>query len=81
MLQCLINQFLDYCRLAYFSIRSIQALTARLNELDIFLKTQRIRSIKTVRYHHLIDFTADYNSLSIHVTKSRVWALRRFTIF
>ena len=35
MLHRHINQFLDYCRLADFSIRSIQALTARLNEFDI----------------------------------------------
>jgi site-specific recombinase XerD len=59
MLHRHINQFLDYCRMADFSIRSIQALSARLNEFEIFLKTQRIRSIKRVRYRHLIDFAAD----------------------
>ena len=76
-----INQFLDYCRLADFSIRSIQTLTARLNEFDRFLKTQQIRSNKKVRYRHLIVFAADYNTPSIHVTKSRVWALRQFYHF
>ena len=81
MLHRNINQFLDYCSLADFSIRSIQALTARLNEFDIFLKTQRIRSIKKVRYRHLIVFAADFNAPSIHVTKSRVWALRQFYHF
>ena len=72
MLHRLINQFLDYCRLADFSIRSIQAFTARLYEFEIFLKTERIHSIKRVRYRHLIDFVADFNTPSIHVTKSRV---------
>jgi integrase/recombinase XerC len=81
MLHRQINQFLDYCRLADFSIRSIQTLTARLNEFDIFLKTQRISSIKRVRYRHLIGFAADFNAPSIHVTKSRVWALRQFYHF
>ena len=81
MLHRHINQFLDYCRLADFSIRSIQALSARLNEFTNFLKTQRIRSIKRIRYRHLIDFAADYNAASIHVTKSRVWALRQFYHF
>ena len=81
MLHRYCNQFLDYCRLADFSIRSIQALTARLNEFDNFLKTHRIRSVKRVRYHHLIDFTADYNAPSIHITKSRVWTLRQFYHF
>ena len=81
MLHRQINHFLDYCRLADFSIRSIQALTARLNEFDIFLKTQPIRSIKKVRYRHLVVFAADFNAPSIHVTKSRVWALRQFYHF
>ena len=81
MLHRYTNQFLEYCRLADFSIRSIQALNARLNELENFLKTHRIRSVKRVRYHHLIDFTADFNAPSIHVTKSRVWSLRQFYHF
>jgi len=81
MLHRHITPFLEYCQLADFSIRSIQALTIRLNEFDIFLKTKRIRSNKPVRYRHLIGFAADYNSPSIHVTKSRVWALRQFYHF
>ncbi|NOX32409.1 MAG: tyrosine-type recombinase/integrase [Deltaproteobacteria bacterium] len=81
MLHHYTNQFLEYCGIADFSIPSIQALTARLNELANFLKTQRIRSVKRVRYRHLIDFTADYNAPSIHVTKSRVWTLRQFYHF
>ncbi len=81
MLHRQINPFLDYCRLADFSIRSIQALTIRLNEFEIFLKTQKIRSIKKVGYRHLVDFAADFNTPSIHVTKSRVWALRQFYHF
>ncbi len=81
MLHRQINQFLDYCRLADFSTRSIQALTVRLNEFEIFLKTQRISSIKRIRYRHLIVFAADFNAPSIHVTKSRVWALRQFYHF
>ncbi len=81
MLHVHINPFLDYCRLAHFSIRSIQALSARLNEFENFLKTQTIRSIKRVSYPHLINFAADYNAPSIHVTKSRVWAIRHFYHF
>jgi len=76
-----IKQFIDYCKVVDFSIRSLQALTARLNEFEIFLKSQKIRSIKRVGYRHLIDFAADFNDPSIHVTKSRVWALRQFYHF
>ncbi|RZB35684.1 MAG: hypothetical protein SRB2_02981 [Desulfobacteraceae bacterium Eth-SRB2] len=71
------SQFLAYCQLADFSARSIQTLSIRLNELATFLKTKRIRSVKKVRYRHLIDFTADFNAPSIHVTKS----LRQFYHF
>ena len=81
MLHRYISQFLEYCSLVDFSIRSIQALTARLNEFAIFMKLKRIRSVKRVSYQHLIEFVADYNSPSIHVTKSRVWSLRQFYHF
>jgi|GEM_PF-1453276 len=46
MLHCYTNQFLEYCRLVDFSIRSTQTLTTRLNELENFLKTHRIRFVK-----------------------------------
>jgi integrase/recombinase XerC len=81
MLHHYCGQFFEYCQLADFSARSIQALNSRLNELTIFLKTRRIRSVKRVRYRHLIDYAADYSEASIHVTKYRVWALRQFYHF
>jgi integrase/recombinase XerC len=81
MLHGYCSQFLAYCQLADFSARSIHALTIRLNELANFLKIQKIRSVKKVRFGHLIDFTADYNTPSIHVRKSRVWTLRQFYHF
>jgi len=75
------SQFLDYCRLADFSIRSIQALTTRRNEFEAFLKIHKIRAVKRITYRHLIDFVADYKNPSIHVRKSRVWTLRQFFHF
>jgi len=81
MLHGYCSQFLAYCQLADFSARSIQTLTIILNELANFLKIQRIRSVKRVRYRHLIDFTADFNAPLIHVTKSRVRTLRQFYHF
>jgi integrase/recombinase XerC len=81
MLHRYCNQFLDYCRLVDFSIRSIQVLTARLNEFKAYLKLQKIRSVKKITYPHLIDFVADFNNPSIHVRKSRIWTLRQFFHF
>jgi integrase/recombinase XerC len=74
MLHRYCNQFLDYCRLVDFSIRSIHVLTARLNEFKAYLKLQKIRSVKKITYPHLIDFVADFNNPSIHVRKSRIWS-------
>jgi hypothetical protein len=66
MLHRYCNQFLDYCRLVDFSIRSIQVLTARLNEFKAYLKSQRIRLVKKIIYQHLINFVADYKDHSNH---------------
>jgi len=81
MLHCYCKQFLEYSQLADFSVRSIQALTIRLNEFKAFLKSQRIRSVKKITYQHLINFVADHKDPSIHVRKSRVWTLRQFFHF
>ena len=81
MLHRCIYQFLEYCQLADFSVRSIQALTTRLNEFETCLNSQRIRSVKKITYRHLIDFVADYKDPSIHVRKSRAWTLRQFYHF
>ena len=67
MLQRFIQEFIGYCRLANFSDRSIQALTARLKELQSFLKTHHIRSVKKIIYFDLVAFIADFNNPSIHV--------------
>ena len=81
MLHHHISPFLDYCRLVDFSVRSIQALTARLNEFKTYLKSRRIQSVKKITYLRLVDFVADYKDPSIHVRKSRVWTLRQFYHF
>ena len=78
MLHRYINQFIEYCQLADFSARSIQALDIRLNEFKAFLKSQRIRSVKKITYQHLINFVADHKDPSIHVRKSRVCLLTVF---
>ncbi|WP_304511788.1 tyrosine-type recombinase/integrase [Desulfobacula sp.] len=81
MLHRYINQFVEYCQLANFSVRSIQALAIRLKEFETFLKSLRIQSVKKITYLRLIDFVADYKGPSIHVRKSRVWTLRQFYHF
>ena len=49
MLHRIISQFLDYCRLAEFSVRSLQALAIRTNEFEAFLIILKIRSATSAR--------------------------------
>ena len=81
MLRCYSDPFLEYVALADFSKRSVEALTARINEFEIYLTSNKLRSIKKVTYKHLVEFTADFRSPSIHIVKSRVWMLRKFYHF
>jgi hypothetical protein len=60
MLHYYCKQFLDCCELADFLVRSIQALTIRLNEFKVFMKSQKIRSVIKITYRHPINFVADY---------------------
>jgi site-specific recombinase XerD len=61
MLHQLIDHFLDNCRMANFSERSIQALSARLKELSAYLKQKKYRSVKKVSYLDLVAFVADFS--------------------
>ena len=81
MLQRFIQEFLSYCRLADFSNRSIQALSARLFEFQSHLKARNLGAVKNITYLDLIAFVADFNNPSIHVRKSRIWTLRQFYHF
>jgi integrase/recombinase XerC len=75
------GKFLEYCRLADFSNRSIQALEIRLGEVRSFVRTRTLKSIKNIKYLQLAAFTAEFNNPSMHARKSRVWTLRQFYHF
>jgi integrase/recombinase XerC len=75
------KKFLEYCRLADFSNRSIQALEIRLGELGSFARTGKLKSIKDIQYLHLAAFMAEFNNPSVHVRKSRAGILRQFYHF
>ena len=56
MLQGIITNFLNECKHYHFSSKTIQAFTTRLNELDHFLKLQKIESVNEISYRHLLEF-------------------------
>jgi integrase/recombinase XerC len=78
MLDKQIKGFIRYCKACGFKERSIQALAIRLNDFNRFLKIKRLSRIRSVTYSHLSAFVADFESPSIHIKKSRIWALRQF---
>lgn len=81
MLYRYFNPFIEYFKLANFADSSIEAITSRINEFQGYLISNKIISIKKATYQHLVEFVADFQSPSIHVTKSRVWMLRQFYHF
>ncbi len=81
MLHHYFTSFLDYCKNANFSERSIESLEHRLNEFSNFLKTEDNPSIPEIKYQQLSQFVADFNSPSVAVPKNRVWTLRQFFHF
>jgi site-specific recombinase XerD len=78
MLEEQINDFIRYCKVSGFRDKSIESLSIRLKEFNKFLKTARLRKVKSITYRHLSSFIADYKNPSIHVKKARVWSLRQF---
>jgi integrase/recombinase XerC len=59
----------------------METLTARLNEFNVFIKSEKLKSPQGITYAHLIDFVSDFKSPSVHVKKSRVWTLKQFFHF
>jgi len=78
MLEEQINGFIEYCKVSGFRNKSIESLSIRLNQFNNFLKTARLRKIKSITYRYLSRFVADYKNPSIHVKKARIWSLRQF---
>ena len=81
MLHQYAQQFLSYCQIACFSERSLRTLTAHLKEFNAFIKSKRLKSPKEIAYAHLINFISDFKLPSVHMKKSRVWAVKQFFRF
>ena len=81
MLEVVIEEFIDYCKISDFADKSIETLRIRLNEFNEFLKTTSVPSIKDISYLHIREFVGDYTCPSIHIRKARIWSLRQFFHF
>jgi len=81
MLEVVIGEFIDYCKISDFADKSIETLKIRLNEFNEFLKNTSSTSIKDITYLHIRKFVGNYKNPSIHTRKARVWTLRQFFHF
>jgi site-specific recombinase XerD len=83
MLEENVSQFLNYCNNSDFSDRSLETLTFRLKEFNLFLSIcpEQVTSVKQINYQHLAEFVADYNNPPVSVKKARVWTLHQFFHF
>jgi len=81
MLHVKIKHFIHYCQVSNFSKRSIETLSARLNEFNQFISSESISALSDISYKYLQEFVADYKAPSVHAKKSRVWALHQFFHF
>ena len=65
MLEVVIGDFVDYCKISDFADKSIETLRIRLNEFNEFLKTTSVPSIKDISSLHIREFVGDYTCPSI----------------
>jgi integrase/recombinase XerC len=73
-----IAKFLEYYQSLSYSDKSLKALKSRLGEFNDYVNRFGVKSISEIEYSHLLEFVSGDEQTSAHVTKSRVWALRRF---
>ena len=81
MLRIYIEQFLHYCQVSNFTAKSIEAFRVRLEQFHQYCQTVAVGSVSEIGYQQLSDFVADFQTPSVHVKKSRVWALHQFYHF
>jgi integrase/recombinase XerC len=81
MLHDYIEQFLDYCQVSNFAPKSIEAFRVRLEQFHQYCQSVAVGSVSEIGYQQLSDFVADFQRPSVHMKKSRVWALHQFYHF
>lgn len=81
MLAQLISDFIDYAEQVNFKVKSLEAITSRLNQLAAYCELHSIHDISEITFEHLLSFVVEFGYCSVHVRKSKVWALHQFFHF
>ena len=79
MLDLKISDFIHYCQVSNFSKKSIKTLSENLRGFNRFISSKPIEALNDISYKHLREFIT--SSTSVHIKKSRVWALHQFFHF
>ena len=77
MLHNTISDFLSYCKIHGYGLRSLEVFSSKLNKFAEHLNSLRIHSIREISYKHLLSFVISGNP-SVHTKKQRVWSLHQF---
>jgi integrase/recombinase XerC len=81
MLTQLIADFIDYTKDVNFKERSRDAIKSRLKQLAAYCESQNIQNANDITFQHLLQFIAEFGHDSVHVKKSKIWALHQFFHF
>ncbi|NOY73063.1 MAG: tyrosine-type recombinase/integrase [Gammaproteobacteria bacterium] len=81
MLAQLISDFINYAEQVNFKAKSREAVTLRLNQLADYCESHNIQDINKITFQHLLRFVAEFGYCSVHVKKSKIWALHQFFHF
>ena len=81
MLEEQINGFIEYCKVSGFRDKSIESLSIRLNQFKKFLKTARLRKIKSITYRHRSTLSQNRkNSSPFFASKRPPWYCRAMSL-
>lgn len=80
MLLQTISDFMIYCNVCNFGVRSLKVFSSILSKFNEFITGLTITTSKGISYTHLLGFITSEGA-SIHLKKQRVWTLRQFFHF
>ena len=81
MLTQLIADFIEYTHHIEFKDKSRDAAKSRLKQLADYCESQNIHNATDITFQHLLQFITEFGYSSVHVRKSKIWALHQFFHF
>jgi site-specific recombinase XerD len=77
MLNCFLNDYLNYCKTLALSENAIKELIRYIKNLDLHLQQSHLVKLNQVQYKQLLNF-AIFGDASPTTVKARIWAMKKF---